>query len=269
MDNTENEENLSDASLIEDDEEEDQEQVETQMPLPMETAEVRDDEMVIDLPGRAIVSEAPSEADEDTAEEGDNDTMEDDGENSDAEEPFCGFTDEEIAVKKSPIPPLRSAQSVDTEDLNLSKPFSSQADNNWSYSSPLPPFKVTPRKAATPIKHKALPQILQQPSEMTDERKVKPLKIKKPPPMLTPSPIMRESREWRPSAQFFKPLDAGWVREVVYERNDDGSYCAKPKGIVYHAPIMPGTKAKSFKSLAELSPYRKFFDNLFLDVAIL
>ena len=60
------------------------------------------------------------------------------------------------------------------------------------------------------------------PAKAEDEiRKVQPLKIKKAqisggpasvikPPPLTPSPLLqRESREWKPSSQFFKPLNAG------------------------------------------------------------
>ena len=54
---------------------------------------------------------------------------------------------------------------------------------------------------------------------------------------------------------------AGWVREVIYERNIDGSLCGKAKEVVYHAPMMPGAKRKIFKSQAELRPYRKLFLN--------
>ena len=52
---------------------------------------------------------------------------------------------------------------------------------------------------------------------------------------------------------------AGWVREVIYERNIDGSLCGKAKEVVYHAPMIPGTKRRTFKSQAELRPYCKLF----------
>ena len=92
---------------------------------------------------------------------------------------------------------------------------------------------------------------------------MKPLKIKKAAiggNFSTPSPMLqRESREWKPSSQFFKPLNSGWVREVIYERNTDGSLCGKAKEVVYHAPMIPGTKRRTFKSQAELRPYCKLF----------
>ena len=50
------------------------------------------------------------------------------------------------------------------------------------------------------------------------ERKVKPLKIKKASiaNFSTPSPMLqRESREWKPSSQFFKPLNAGTAHFIL------------------------------------------------------
>ena len=50
---------------------------------------------------------------------------------------------------------------------------------------------------------------LEQNNAAAEEKKVKPLKIKKS-SISTPSPLLqRESREWKPSSQFFKPLTAG------------------------------------------------------------
>ena len=71
-----------------------------------------------------------------------------------------------------------------------------------------------------------------------------------------PEPMRRESREWKPSAQFFKPLLAGWKREVVFGR-DPGTQelTIKPDQIVYHAPPNPGCKARKFKSLADLGSF--------------
>ena len=37
-------------------------------------------------------------------------------------------------------------------------------------------------------------------------------------------PMMRESRGWKPSAQFFKPLAAGWKREVIYGKGEGQYY---------------------------------------------
>ena len=68
--------------------------------------------------------------------------------------------------------------------------------------------------------------------------------------------MRRESREWKPSAQFFKPLLAGWKREVIYGRDPETQeLTAKPEQIVYHAPPNPGCKARTFKSLAELGTF--------------
>ena len=72
-----------------------------------------------------------------------------------------------------------------------------------------------------------------------------------------PEPMRRESREWKPSAQFFKPLLAGWKREVVFANRDPDTreLLGKPEQIIYHAPPNPGCKARSFKSLAELGSF--------------
>ena len=50
---------------------------------------------------------------------------------------------------------------------------------------------------------------------------------------------------------------SGWVREVIYDRDDSGKFCDKPKEILYHAPKHPGTKSRQFKSLAELGSFCK------------
>ena len=58
-------------------------------------------------------------------------------------------------------------------------------------------------------------------------------------------------------SQLFKPLSSGWVREVIYDKNEDGSLYSKAKEVIYHAPIwmQSGTKPKTFKSQAELKPF--------------
>ena len=103
----------------------------------------------------------------------------------------------------------------------------------------------------------------QQQQQLEETRKVMPLKIKRAQisgSITTPSPLLqRESREWKPSSQFFKPLSSGWVREVIYDKKEDGSLCPKAKEVVYHAPMQSGTKPRTFKSQAELKPFRKIY----------
>ena len=68
--------------------------------------------------------------------------------------------------------------------------------------------------------------------------------------------MRRESREWKPSAQFYKPLLVGWKREVIYGRDPaTQELTAKPEQIIYHAPANPGCKARTFRSLAELGSF--------------
>jgi hypothetical protein len=48
----------------------------------------------------------------------------------------------------------------------------------------------------------------------------------------------------------------GWVREVIYAQEPDGSYTPDtPPEIIYHAPVPPGTKPRQFKNLSEMSGY--------------
>jgi hypothetical protein len=61
-----------------------------------------------------------------------------------------------------------------------------------------------------------------------------------------------------------KPLTAGWVREVIFDRTEDGSYQAKAKEVIYHAPVMPGTKPRTFKSQSDLETYLSNSDKLTL-----
>ena len=76
-------------------------------------------------------------------------------------------------------------------------------------------------------------------------------------PMAAPS---SGKRAWKPGAQFFKPLAAGWKREVVYGRNpDSGEYTDKPTAIIYHAPKGPGVKTRKFLNMDELRTFSKLF----------
>ena len=67
--------------------------------------------------------------------------------------------------------------------------------------------------------------------------------------------LKSKSREWKPSSQFFKPLSSGWVREVIYDKKEDGSMYPHAKEVIYHAPIQSENKLKTFKSQAELKPF--------------
>ena len=99
--------------------------------------------------------------------------------------------------------------------------------------------------------------------KFTETRKVTPLKIKRAQISgsitASPPPLQSESREWKPPSQLFKPLSSGWVREVIYDKNEDGSLYSKAKEVIYHAPIQSGTEPKTFKSQAELKPFRKIY----------
>ena len=99
--------------------------------------------------------------------------------------------------------------------------------------------------------------------KFTETRKVTPSKIKHAQisgSITTASPLIQsESREWKPSSQFFKPLSSGWIREVIYDKKEDGSLYPKAKEVIYHAPMQSGTKPKTFKSQAELKPFRKIY----------
>ena len=162
------EEYLSDASLIEDDEEE------------------------IDLPDD-ITKSSPMEHIEDEGEQ---------EELSDAE--FYGFEDHEI-------PPRNGKDEVDIEmDEDLTAPFPADMKNciRW-YPGTLPAYDV---KFATEPVLADLPTQTPTLSAEEDHIKIKPLKIKKTNlgNFSTPSPFLqRESREWKPSSQFFKPLNQG------------------------------------------------------------
>ena len=89
------------------------------------------------------------------------------------------------------------------------------------YPGKLPPYQVkftTAPEAVVNVKTPATTAAAAATATTTvvdpdPERKVKPLKIKKAAisgNFSTPSPMLqRESREWKPSSQFFKPLNSG------------------------------------------------------------
>ena len=157
--NMETEENLSDASLIEEDEEE--------------------DELIIQS----------------------NDEISD----NEIEMEFHGFTEEDAFLQQ---PKKLDLGMFESYDFDLTWPFPSNMQNcsGW-YDGKKPKYKIkyvekAPSPVPSPIKE--------------DERKVQPLKIKRAQitgSITTPSPLLqRESREWKPSSQFFKPLNSGTMQ---------------------------------------------------------
>jgi len=217
----EHEEYLSDESLIEDDEEEEEE-----IPDQMEIAPA---------PSTLAFSVMIGESDL----------------QSDSDEDFHGFDDKEI--RESVDMYMGDNEDEEEDPVDFSAPFPADMNNclGW-HPGNLPSYNV--KFAPEPTMSLKVPPIIIN----NEERKVKPLKIKKAAisNFSTPSPMLRrESREWKPSSQFFKPLNAGWVREVIYDKNEDGSLCSKAKEVVYHAPMVPGSKLRTFKSQADLRPY--------------
>ena len=83
------------------------------------------------------------------------------------------------------------------------------------YPGKLPPYQVKFTTAPEAVVNVKTPATTAATTvvDPDPERKVKPLKIKKAAisgNFSTPSPMLqRESREWKPSSQFFKPLNAG------------------------------------------------------------
>ena len=97
------------------------------------------------------------------------------------------------------------------------------------YPGKLPPYQVkftAAPEAVVNVKTHATAAAAAATTTVVDqdpERKVKPLKIKKAAiggNFSTPSPMLqRESREWKPSSQFFKPLNAG-IHLISYLLNN-------------------------------------------------
>ena len=168
----ETEDNLSDASLIEDDEEEDE-----IIDFPEEVPET----LIMDQPEPEL-SEDPQEQEH-------------------YEDPeFHGFTDADLQDK----PEVANVSS--DEDFDINQPFLNDMTNCSGYYAGIkPPYVV--RFAESPLAT----------NDESMVKKVKPLKIKKPATISTPSPMLqRESREWKPSSQFFKPLSAGLKIRYFY-----------------------------------------------------
>ena len=171
----EHEEYLSDESLIEDDEEEEEE-----IPDQMEIAPA---------PSTLAFSVMIGESDL----------------QSDSDEDFHGFDDKEI--RESVDMYMGDNEDEEEDPVDFSAPFPADMNNclGW-HPGNLPSYNV--KFAPEPTMSLKVPPIIIN----NEERKVKPLKIKKAAisNFSTPSPMLqRESREWKPSSQFFKPLNAG------------------------------------------------------------
>lgn len=209
----EHEEEFSDASLIEDDEEEE-----------------------IDLPDEVIMDDSELPAEEAN-------------QDSDSDEDFHGFQ-----AFQPPQKPALFAKLDPDFQADLTEKFNENDMDARPTWFPEPPL-ADPDPAPVPeAKIEAVkPPITEKVAEIEAPPEAK--KAKKMIPPATPSPLLqRESREWKPSSQFFKPLHAGWVREVIYDRvPETGKLCNKAKEVVYH--VSTNGKSRMFKSQAELRPY--------------
>ena len=194
------EDNLSDASLVEEEDEEDEiiDYDETPIENPSQFQNAGEIELD-ELESEDQDLEPALEMDLPDADES---LLEDPDENPD----FHGFTENDMIQSTQAAEP-----SGDMDyNKNVNYPFpKDMSDCSGHYAGPVPFYTVhwAPEKPKIIEEKVVLPTVSVDKSE--DEKKVKPLKIKKS-SISTPSPMLqRESREWKPSSQFFKPLTAG------------------------------------------------------------
>ena len=215
---------LSDASLIEDDE---------------------DSSETIDLPGVPITAPASSSL-----------------------EPFQGFPPIEEQ--------LEDLDNIIYDDEDLFRPFA------WDFNTlKLPAYKLVVnlessfntttlkvKGKGSPASPSPTPDILAAGSSSRKKKKLSSPHVSITPATTTTTPASstgtkstigrRESREWKPSSQYFKPLYVGWVREVVYSIDmDTGLRKNAPPSIYYHSPYLPGRKSRTFRHAGELDSFRK------------
>ena len=138
------------------------------------------------------------------------------------DEPFHGFLPSEIPKRKIIIPDnfvceasgdlskdfvmelLLEGDDLTKEDLSTASPAKSTAAKR-----PSPPSIIVPPSTITLPKPIPEPGSSQQASMLASPSS-RPGSSRAPAtPKSLPSPMVRESREWKPSAQFFKPLAAG------------------------------------------------------------
>ena len=175
------EDNLSDASLVEDDEEEDE---------IIDYPEVEPEASLIETNALLMEESVPEEADPDTPE-------------LPQSPDFHGFTEEDFELRSEAAP----VSGDEDYNKNVNYPFpKDMSDCSGHYADKVPFYTV---HFADVPKAPVVQPNLEQNNAAAEEKKVKPLKIKKS-SISTPSPLLqRESREWKPSSQFFKPLTAG------------------------------------------------------------
>ena len=232
------EDNLSDASLVEEEDEED-EIIDYPEPL-IENSHLPPDVGDLDLEemeeSEAENSQLDHELEMDLP-DAEESLLYDQDEDPD----FHGFTEADMEQSTQAATP-----SGDMDyNKNVNFPFpKNMADCSGHYAAPVPFYKVhwaaektkvaiEPPKVAMEIPKVTMeaPKVCMETPKIAEEKvvtpkvnidkvteeekKVKPLKIKKS-SISTPSPMLqRESREWKPSSQFFKPLTAGLNSEIV------------------------------------------------------
>ncbi|TRY71707.1 hypothetical protein TCAL_04757 [Tigriopus californicus] len=89
-----------------------------------------------------------------------------------------------------------------------------------------------------------------------------------PPPKLMKKPshgpaihvpgVGRETsgRVWKPAPSLFKPLELGWKREVIYKQRPDGSYDVnREPEIIYHAPFQAGVEPVAFRQFSDMAAF--------------
>ena len=204
------EDNLSDASLVEEEDEEDEiidypEPLIENPHLPPNVGELDLEEME-ESEAENSQMEPELEMDLPDAEES---LLYDEGEDPD----FHGFTETDMKQNTRAATP-----SGDMDyNKNVNYPFpKNMSDCSGHYAAPVPFYTVhwaaeKPKvMTENPVTEaKTVPTVNIEKVTTEEEKKVKPLKIKKS-SISTPSPMLqRESREWKPSSQFFKPLTAG------------------------------------------------------------
>ena len=294
-----NEESLSDASLIEEEEEEDQDGDGDEAVVPGEDEDEGSSNVssVIDLPGEPVT--APIMMENSSNEEGNEELGREEEEEEEGEEmEIEEEEEEEDPLDGSQSPRFEGWRN---EEVKEAKEKARQMEGVWKEEEggreigiddeEMPRYVLLKEKEAEKAKMALGMKRTQQghpPPAKMSRMSTGTTPNATSSALSTPSPgsvaTRREGREWRPSVWLYKPLDngkkggnllkegknltkllifSGWVREVIYKQLSDGSYDlnSQPK-IVYHAPVMPGTKPRSFNNLQEMTGYRKCFTQI-------
>jgi len=149
------------------------------------------------------------------------------------DEPFFGFLPSEIPKRQVIIPDgvgddldLTAAFDMqlldDGEDLT-SEDLKAFVVDKPAVKRPSPPSIVVPMSTimTSPKMSAATPEPVKPASggqiSLLASPSLKPGSRGSTPAKALPSPMVRESREWKPSAQFFKPLAAGMARLSFFQ----------------------------------------------------